>query len=207
MKTGIKTIATVSALLAAATVVEAQPQRQRQGKDKRQLETCPCCGSHIGVPQQQRQGGNRQQFQQFQNGNRQQLQQRGQVPGAPQWQSQTPANPRIAQMQHLRQQRMRQQQFQGRQPQAQNRRQQMQRTPVPQQFQGQQPQAQRQSQGRRQLTPQQRQKILQRFDRDGDGRLSEQERTVLKKRMQSRQRQSTGDEPKRKARRQKEVEE
>lgn len=46
-----------------------------------------------------------------------------------------------------------------------------------------------QFQGRRnaqQLAPQQRQQILQRFDRDGDGKLSEQERNAVKARIQQR---------------------
>jgi len=69
-----------------------------------------------------------------------------------------------------------------------------QRTSPPQQ-QGRNPQVQARQGQKPQLNPQQRQKILEKFDRDGDGQLSEKERNAAKKAWKKQNRKPKADAP------------
>ncbi|MCF7818041.1 MAG: hypothetical protein K9M54_09175 [Kiritimatiellales bacterium] len=162
MKTRVKSVIAVSAVLAGVLSASGQQQERRQQRpfpppegfgQQQQQQRCPACGAPRMGPQGQNQmrnfGPQGPQGQPF----RQQ--------GGPQFGPQ-------------QQQRRGQQQFQG----------------TPQQGFGQQ-----QFQGRRQqqIPPQmmeriqqKRQAILKRFDADGDGQLSEQERQAAKQEFQNR---------------------
>ncbi|MDH3981334.1 MAG: hypothetical protein OES84_00365 [Kiritimatiellaceae bacterium] len=182
MKTGIRTVAALTAILAGTFTVSARPQQeqgkqncQRQGgqhqrkeQSQNRLNVCPHCHRPItqrGQQQRQRQFQNRQQ--QLSPQQRQQLMQRRQ-----QFQSQK-SGP----------QRRRNQQFQGQRA---------------SRYQGGQRQCPRWD--KHQLNPQQRQIIMQKrqefikkFDTDGDGQLSNKERKKAKKQRKINQRNKTSE--------------
>jgi len=189
MKTGTKTAAILTALLAGTVIAEAQPYSQNQG-------------------QRQRQGRQGQRQQQGRQGQRQVQGRRQGCPlcGNPQFRPQ-------GQRQRQQQSRQGSHQFQGRRGQ----RQQQGRQGVPQQFQGrqapqqfcQQGQGQRQqfrgSQGQsgpnsrqfQQKNQKKRKAMLKKFDTDRDGRLSKEERQAVREAMEKRQRGKPGNASKR----------
>lgn len=190
MKTKTRTAAILAATLAGALTVGARPQEQRQGgrqgrpdmAPQQQQHVCPACGQI--APQRRGQG---------QRGPWQPQQQRRYGQASP-YQRFAPPPQQPPALQNF-QNRQRFQQYQGRQgpqfqptprhqQQFQQRRQQFQPAP---QFQPTPPQLQQ--------FQQRRQQIIERFDRDGDGQLSEKERQAIKKELQKRQQGREGNKP------------
>lgn len=190
MKTGMKASIIVATVLTGTLVAEAQQQRQNQQRVKETSKRqCPNCGwspnrqqqrSHQGQINQQRRQGRREtaQFQGTpqQNKNKIRRPQQRQQPIQPQQGRRTAQyQPRQGQMNQQRPHGQRNTQIQK--PQLQN------RSPAQKGRNNAQIQS-RKKQVRRQQNPQmqqKRQQILKRFDADGNGQLSEQERSEMKK--------------------------
>lgn len=199
MKAATKTAAVLTAILAGAIATQARPQQNSQ-RHRRQ-DRCPLCGQTVQGseqgPNRQCQGQNRRGQGQFQGqqGRRGQGQNRRGQPQfegrqgqrqRPNWQALTPQQKR----QFLQR---RQQMQQGQRPER------GQRWNAQEQRRGGQARLNRQPQGRPQLAPEQkeklqrrRQQILEKFDADGDGELSEKERNAAKRYVKGQRKQRDG---------------
>jgi|GEM_PF-6955071 len=172
MKAGIKTAVVTAAMLTATVVTEARPQQDRQ--QKRDHAVCPKCGQTV-TPQQPFQARQGQKSRQW-NPQRQQRWNQGNrdYSRGPARRFQQERGPRQFQNRRGQEQQYGNQRFAPRQ-------------------QGQNFQSQQRRQQRPQLNMQQRRMILEKFDRDGDGKLSQEERNSAKQAWQKHHRQPKQD--------------